>query len=67
MAVDPEVNGASRVNEAVITLETQIHSALLEQFSSACVVVLHFNMHFMNNSPKPRNMMPPKLHFQHHV
>lgn len=39
MAVDSEVNGASHVNEAFITLETQILSPLLQQFCSECVVL----------------------------
>lgn len=52
MAVDSEVNGASRVNEAFITLETQIHSALLQQFCSACVV-LYSNVRVMKYSMGP--------------
>lgn len=37
VAVDPEVNGASHVNAAFIALEAPIHSAVLQQFCSACV------------------------------
>lgn len=57
MAADSEVNGASHVNKAFIALETQIHSALLQQFPhSACLFVV-----FMQLSTSVRNKHVPQV------